>query len=60
MDPKISDSLIQTDVDKVLSELAEQIDHFYQNSIIPTLFKNFSKCDDLVNKTKEAIPKDPL
>lgn len=50
-----SDSQILTLVDRHLDGLVAQVETHYPNSIIPTLFKNLTKCEHLVREVKKAL-----
>jgi hypothetical protein len=43
-------------VDRHLEILLEQVEKHFQNSIIPTLFKNLKKCELLVNEARKVLP----
>lgn len=51
------DFLTRTDISVLVQDnyalLNQSINDFYSNAVIPTLFKNVSKCHDLVNKINE-------
>ena len=43
-------------VDLTLAKLMGQMESHFGNPIIPTLFKNLSKCETLFRGTKAAVP----
>ncbi len=49
----LDDTLIQSFTEDYFKKLKENIDLYYKNAVIPTLFKNQGKCRDLVNKVKQ-------
>ncbi|HNP95890.1 MAG TPA: AIPR family protein [Cyclobacteriaceae bacterium] len=49
---KVTQPLIFSHVQDAYSKLKVALDDTYPNAIIPTLFKNLSKCTDLYSKTK--------
>ncbi len=47
----------QAQIDSLVGQnivaLGSLLDKFYPNAMIPTLFKNLSKCEDLAEKTRK-------
>jgi AIPR protein len=55
LDVVASESIIQALVDRRAEVLGEQFQRHYPNSIVPTLFKNLSKCEVLARAVRTAI-----
>jgi hypothetical protein len=54
-DSEASDQRVQELVDDTLKGLATQMALHYPNSIIPTLFKNLTKCEHLAKEVKKQL-----
>jgi hypothetical protein len=57
LDGVASQEIINTLVDTHVAFLALMQDKFYPNAMIPTLFKNLSKCEDLATKARKMSEK---
>lgn len=55
LEREITDAIIVSLVDARLDAIINQLDRHYNNSIIPTLFKNLKKCEHLMVETRAAI-----
>lgn len=49
---QINSKIIDENVTKILETLSDNVSTHYSNAVIPTLFKNLSKCENLAKQTR--------